>query len=396
MLFDTAFLRHVEMTYQGNRTLNHVWRLFVKKYTKLFLATLCFISSASVLADGYKGEAPPLVPVTIPNFNGGFEFTLGAIYMQPTSSNLTYFNVRSTSTVTGTPIATFETSNDYAIDPGYDWGFVVGLGYVIPNTANDVRLDWMYFHNDYNDSTLAAGTVGPTSDFDVLFWPSGDDAGSGDMAFNASAKVQYDFDAVDLTFGQYVNIGPRLQTRLFAGLRYMRLNDDLTLNYTEASFDSTTTTSTTQVQSGELNSSFNGLGPLFGVRADYYIGAGFGVSGAFDTALLVGEVSLAGNQTNLTLTDITGTTTTTVSSEDLNWDNNNVVAPGFDAKFGLNYKYQFNNGTLIGLELGYQVTKYIDVVEQLDRGSDVSPDRFDTDVTNFGLNGPYLTLNVKV
>ena len=74
----------------------------MKKYTKLFLATLCFIASAPILADGYKGEAPPLVPVTIPNFNGGFEFTIGAIYMQPTSSNLTYLGVNTT-TVVGTP-----------------------------------------------------------------------------------------------------------------------------------------------------------------------------------------------------------------------------------------------------------------------------------------------------
>lgn len=367
---------------------------FVKKYTKLFLATLCFISSAPVLADGYKGEAPPLVPVTIPNFNGGFEFTLGAIYMRPTSSNLTYLGVNTITTVTGTPSFTGSTWNESSINPGYDWGFVLGLGYVFPNTANDVKLDWMYFHNNYSNSTgLVGGPSGTT--IDVISFPVDDHSLSSGDTLNASAKVEYDFDAVDLTFGQYINIGPRLQTRLFAGLRYMRLNSDLTTSVTHADVIGGVL-SELEYNNGSLNSSFNGLGPLFGMRADYYLGMGFGLSGAFDAALLVGNLSFSGNELFVVTASDDGVfSVSSRTVNDLNWDSQNTVSPAFDGKFGLNYKYQFNNGTLVALELGYQVTKYIDVVEQMDRGG-TSATYFDTDVTNFGLNGPYLTLNVKV
>lgn len=373
---------------------------FVKKYTKLFLATLCFISSAPVLADGYKGEAPPLVPVTIPNFNGGFEFTIGAIYMQPTSSNLTYLGVNRTAIVSGTPSLTTSSWNDSSISPGYDWGFVLGVGYVFPNTANDIKLDWMYFHNNFSDSTGIRGLAavsGTTSSTEVVSFPVDSHSLSSGDTLNASAKVEYDFDAVDLTFGQYINIGPRLQTRLFAGLRYMRLNDDLSTSTVHDIPVSGGTGSEIEYDSGELNSSFNGLGPLFGIKADYYIGSGFGISGLFDAALLVGNLSFSGNELDVTTTLSSGGvySVTSRTANDLNWDSQNVVSPAFDAKFGLNYKYQFNNGTLLALELGYQVTKYIDVVEEMDRGSG-SVTSFDTDVTNFGLNGPYLTLNVKV
>jgi hypothetical protein len=368
---------------------------FVKKYTKLFLATLCFISSAPVLADGYKGEAPPLVPVTIPNFNGGFEFTIGAIYMQPTSSNLTYLGVNTTTTVTGTPSFTGSTWNESSINPGYDWGFVLGLGYVFPNTANDVKLDWMYFHNNYSNSTnYGIPLTLVNTDADAVIFPlDTQDLDPGEL-FHASAKMEYDFDAVDLTFGQYVNIGPRLQTRLFAGLRYMRLNSDLSTSTAFTQTDAGTGEITGfNYTNGSLNSSFNGLGPLFGIKADYYLGMGFGISGAFDAALLVGDLSFSGNQRQLSTDEDFVVTGRTVN--DLNWDSQNTVSPAFDGKFGLNYKYQFNNGTLVALELGYQVTKYIDVVEQMDRGG-TDATYFDTDVTNFGLNGPYLTLNVKV
>ncbi len=371
---------------------------FVKKYTKLFLATLCFISSAPVLADGYKGEAPPLPCVTIPNFNGGFEFTIGPVWMQPTSSNLTYVGVNQSATLTGaTTSITTSIWSDSSISPNYDWGFMFGVGYVFPNTANDVKVDWLYFHNDYSNSTGVLGVSGVTTE--VVNFPLETTGLLSGQAFDVSGKVDYDFDAVDLTFGQYVNIGPRLQTRMFAGLRYMRLNDDLTINSVEVDPRTTPTGSTvTEFSTGQLNSSFNGLGPLFGIKADYYIGSGFSISGGFDAALLVGELSFSGNQLD-TITAITSggvSTVTAIVLDDLNWDSQNTVSPAFDGKFGLNYKYQFNNGTLLALELGYQVTKYIDVVEELDRGALFSPTSFDTDVTNFGLNGPYLTLNVKI
>lgn len=364
----------------------------MKKYTKLCLATLCFIASTAVLADGYKGEAPPLVPVSIPMFDGGFEFTLGAIYMNPDSSNLNYLGLLHAQDA---GVNDINNHMDYAVDPDYAWGFMLGLGYVIPGTANDVKLDWMYFHNDFDSSENIVGTT----DTAVFFPTDGADLG-GATTLNASAQADYKFDAVDLTFGQYLNFGSRLQTRLFAGLRYMRLDDDLSTSYLAAEVRSpstSTTPITLEGSTGEINSSFNGLGTLVGFKADYYLGAGFSVSGGIDGALLVGQVSLDANNYDAVFTQDTATSPfvlATASAFDYGWNTQNVIAPGYDAKFGFDYKYQFNNGTLLGVELGYQVTKYIDVVGEIDRES--LDDRFDEDLTNFRLAGPYLTVNVKV
>ena len=183
-----------------------------------------------LFTDGYKGEAPPLVPVTIPNFAGGFEFTLGAIYMTPDSSNLDYLGISRTQGVGPTNgVIDFV---DYGVNPTYDWGFLLGLGYVFPGTSNDVKLDWMNYHNDFTSTERVIG-VGPT----MVFIPGGPptagllDTLDGNEVLNANGKVDYKFDAVDLTFGQYLNFGSRLQTRLFAGLRYMRLDNDLSTGY---------------------------------------------------------------------------------------------------------------------------------------------------------------------
>jgi len=384
----------------------------VKKYTKLCLATLCFISSVSAFADGYKGEAPPLVPVTIPSFAGGFEFSLGALYMTPDSSNLDYLVVQS---IGWEAVNTSDV--DYAVNPGYNWGFVLGLGYVFPNTANDVKLDWMYFHNNFKSSEFIVGGDAQLVSFVPGFQMELGDSSSGNVTLNANGTVKYDFDAVDLTFGQYLNIGPRLQTRLFTGLRYMRLDDDLSTEYAAITNRgvSTGSVSSTFVD-GSVNSSFNGLGPMVGMKADYYLGTGFSLSGGIDMALLVGQLSLNADSQVAVFTQSGSTAPyrlTDAENVDYSYDSQQVIAPGFDAKFALNYKYQFNNGTLLGLELGYQVTKYIDVVEQIDTGdvaAVAAPDagrstmaqafqdfeNRDTDVTNFRLAGPYLTMNVKI
>jgi hypothetical protein len=192
----------------------------------------------------------------------------------------------------------------------------------------------------------------------------------------------------------------------------MRLDNDLSTDYAVVTDRITPDDPVTNTfVDGSVNSSFNGLGPMAGIKADYYLGAGFGLSGAIDGALLVGQLSLNANGQVASFTQSESTAPFVLdSATNVNYayDSQNVIAPGFDAKFGLNYKYQFNNGTLLGFELGYQVTKYIDVVEQIN-GSDATIttpglttlpplgfDRKDVDVTNFRLAGPYLTMNVKI
>lgn len=369
----------------------------MKKTTKLLIGTLCVISSTSILAHeykgddykgykGYKGEVlPALMPVTIPNFNGGVEFSIEALYLRPTTTNTRYLTVLESSS--GPGITDIDTTR-YDVDYDYDWGFLIGLGYIFPNTANDVQASWMQIDNNSSDSRNVFGS-GKSAILNPPFLVTGIDS---DDVLEAEGEIDTDFDAVDLTFGQYINIGPRLQTRLFAGLRYMKLDSELETEY-ELSDDGTFLNGV----SAEFDSKFNGLGPLFGVKADYNLGGGFGVSALFDATLLVGNISF---DANYGLTTPSGDVLIETAGE-IDTDELDVISPGFDARLGLNYKYQMNNGYMVGLEIGYQVTKYFDVIEQLDAdnntGSNLSYNgSAETDTTNFGLNGLYLSLNAKI
>lgn len=374
----------------------------MKNYTRHMISIACLMMSANALADGYKGEAPPSPPVTIPQLKGGFDIGISALFMTPTSSNLAYLGV--SKVPSGTDILTHDYDLTYNVSPNDNWGFIFDLGYVFPNTANDVRLDWMAFHSNYENQHKTVGQAGMLTN--VFFFPTGHEVFFADTDFvKASATINYKLDALDLTFGQYLNIYQRLQTRMFTGLRYARVDSGMNSIYT-AEWNTIFPVSTNGGFGGSLNSSFNGLGPMIGTRADFDLGKGLALTGSFDVALLTGQLSFSGDQ----VIHMANTVTSTVIRNAFNWGTQNIIAPAFDAKFGLNYQYQFNNGTQLIGELGYQVSQYFDVIEQVNPEAAViagaatslnhraanGPTFGSTDVTDFGLRGPYLTLRVKV
>jgi hypothetical protein len=210
--------------------------------------------------------------------------------------------------------------------------------------------------------------------------------------------VNTKFDAVDLSFGQYINIGHRLQTRLFTGLRWARINNELSYSY-KGTMPTITLAANQDLDpmsikdSAGTESTFNGIGPLFGIGANYNVGYGIGISGTFDAALLVGRIDY--DQSSRIFQGVDGFDANEHYSIDYN--NKNVVSPAFDAKLGVNYHYMMGNGSLIKVEVGYQVTKYFDVIENANlftsTGADID---FRSDSSNFGLNGPYVSAVLKM
>src|SRR5262249_6011 len=145
----------------------------------------------------------------------------------------------------------------------YDFGFRVGLGYIFPDSGNDVQVNWTHF-NHSDDATAVQSNV---RGHNVTY----------------HTDVNFKFNAVDLDVGQFVNIGTRLQTRLFMGLRGAELNMDRTRTKT---VDNKPNAPILKVSS----SKFSGIGPRIGIDTSYHVGERFGIVGHFATALLVGKV----------------------------------------------------------------------------------------------------------
>lgn len=340
----------------------------MKKLT-LSLVAASLAASIGAYAAVPTGAAP--FQVVVPNLNSGLDFTLEGLYVQPTNTSLQYLS-SSNVNASGNGF----NSNNNSLTPDYDFGFRLGLGYVFPNSGNDLKLSWTHFDQNSTDSV----NVGPNSFVTTALGLSGV-LGTG-QNLNASSTASFKYDAVDLDVGQYLSFGRHLEARLFAGLRFAQLRSDVSDTYTGTDVS---LPGQSFVETESFKSKFTGIGPRLGIATAYNVYDSFGVVAQFATSLLVGRSEASTNEAYYIVNN--GQSTTVQSN---NWasDNQTRVVPGFDAKLGIDYTAKIKDKYRLNIEAGYQVTQYVDAIDRVYVSN--------TTTSGIGFNGPYLHLNVKI
>jgi hypothetical protein len=126
----------------------------MKKLTLSLVAVGLTVSSLGAYAALPTGASP--FQIVVPNLKGGVEFTLEGLYVQPTNPNSPFANSSSSNN-------NLNFNNLYIVKPDYNFGFGVGLGYVFPNSGNDVQAKWTHFnHGTTNSYATNSGTVPPS------------------------------------------------------------------------------------------------------------------------------------------------------------------------------------------------------------------------------------------
>jgi hypothetical protein len=372
----------------------------MKRFSLGLAAVTCAASLTTYAA--LPTDAAPF-QVNIPNLTPGIEVGFTGYALRPSSNDEDYAVVGPTFGTIALPTTTSLTYDVQSVDPDYDWAFAVMLGYIFPCSGNDIRASWIHFDNSDTTSTVADGVhfvVGP-------IWGASFAQSGGFSPFTtASATEDFKYDAVDLDVGQFVNMGTRLQARLFAGLRYAHIERNLDDTFNAAAATPAGTVLPPAFLTEEYDSKFDGIGPLFGVDTSYHLGYCFGLVAHADLALLVGTVKTSDTftQSDITLSEtVLGTTTTSISADDLT-----RVVPGFDGKLGLDWTYPFTYGCNcdegeFSIEAGYQWTYYIDAVDRLEpdestvvRDVPTSFDSVERVSSDIGFDGPYVTLSLKI
>lgn len=371
---------------------------------KLVLATAVLTASLGAYAALPTSAAP--FTLEIPNLKAGLEITLEGLLLQPSNSNLDYVGVDSAA-VSGLfdagPLSIATAQQVNSNDPGYDFGFRVGLGYVFANSGNDIQLNWTHFDNSYDSTTVG----GPNS---VLLTQSG--IPLVNLAFlgiptpltTATSNLDVKMDAVDLDVGQYVNVGTRLQMRFFGGLRAARVEQNITNSYGAvydiANVSNNALNTASYSESDVSNSKFTGIGPRFGVDSSYHVWDCFGIVAHVAASLLVGQVDTTTNgSATISIDPNPSADILPVSlSGGTNVDNQNRVVPVLDAKLGLDYTFEFQNRSSLSIEAGWQVTQYIDAVDQYQNniGNFGGLGNNQQTTSSIGFQGPYLSLNFNV
>lgn len=302
---------------------------------------------------------PSLVPA-----NGHWIVGLTGLYLRPTvsSDELQYgtSSFRSTNSV-GTNFYSLTNTRDLTIDPHYHGGFIFNLGYQLPCDCNDVMLSYLRLNS--SDSEATNGYVNGN----VFTGPGIGVVSSVPATFTGHSSIN--LDQVDLAFGHTTNLTQSIDVRLFAGLRYVNL--DQTFNDT-SHFTSTSGTPPFFASSSDSSSfekthnKFWGVGPLFGASGNYYLASCFGFTGQLDTAFAIGRPhhNFTSTDTSINTTTIFGVTTRSTNTSTFNSQTGTsyAVVPVMDGKLGAFYRMDVGCNTMLNIEGGYRAMHYFNII----------------------------------
>jgi Legionella pneumophila major outer membrane protein precursor len=305
------------------------------------------------------------------------EVNASLLFLQPSGGDLEYGTL-----VSPLPAPTPNWRNE-AIDPEHSLAFNVGMRYFVSECHNDIELNWTHLDSSDHDSFVAAPNqfVGPP--FEI-----GPDASSFRLA---NGEVHFEYDAVNLDAGHVLNAGGPVEVRVFGGVQFARVSDDLTGTF--ESFDHTTSNANT------TESLFTGVGPRLGMKAESNTGH-LQFLGEIAASALVGtmqsRMDFFANSPSLAGLGITPPNTQSLTSPDAT-----RVVPSLDTKLGSSYTLPCTRYGLFKFEAGYQAAIYVNAVNQYSLTEVVTPPVtqsvgvFLRTVTplqsDFTVHGPYMT-----
>lgn len=313
-----------------------------------------------------------------------FDLQFRALALQPNSSNL-HYAVEATSLPSVSP-----QWNIFDIHPKYHFGFDLQLEAIIHTRQTKIITNWEHVHSSdsaFHTVLLPTNMVGP-------FFEIGPDASDYKRAQGA---VTFHFDTFNLTYGQYMIIGPCLETNFFGGVNITRIRENLFSQF--SSLDGTIfRTITTPFQ-------FLGGGPEFGIDFCYTIFDGLCFTGKTMGALLVGTMknSTTYQSTSTALIPL-GVTPPNIQNTTIH--NRTQIVPSFEQRLELAYFYAFCSHYEFKIALGYEVRVYLNVLQSTDIGSEVvappaTPNTvgvyartFQRTLSNFALSGPYGAISI--
>ncbi len=320
----------------------------------------------------------------------GMEYSIAAVWLKPGASNLNYVIYNK-----GLPLQS-PSWTEKEIQPSYSPGFTLGIRYIFPNIQDvDVNLNWT--HLSTNDSSSIS-----TDSNSYFLGPDYEIGPSGIPIRNASGKVTFNYDVVNLDVGQFIRIGESVHLRFFGGLSTAFLRENVIANYSG---------NTTGTYAGPFHvnqnvvSNFTGVGPRFGIYADNTTQSGFGFFGEAAVSALIGSMYsktgyVSSAQQLLTVYNQTS------NSQTIADDRVYQTVPAFDAKLGINYTYALKNNALLTIAAGYQAAVYINAISQYLPASLVPNQGIETGgifvatmshtLSNYSVQGPFLNFTLKI
>jgi len=355
------------------------------------LASLGLIASSTAIYAHTPKSFDNALAVTIPNTTPGLEFSVTALALRPSASNLNY-TIYNQELPTQSP-----TWIEKEIKPNFGGAFGIGARYVFCG-GKDINLYWTHL----NTSTSTKITA-PNADF--FLGPDYEIGPDAIIIRHATGNAAFKYDVVNLDTGQRVDFGKYVEMRFFAGISSASLREEVHARYSGTKpIPFAGPFSNKQ----KVSSRFNGIGPRFGFEADMATDYGFGFVAQGALSTLIGATKAKTNYISNSpqLLALFGQTLNYQTIEDKKIAQ---VVPALDGKLGVYYKTLIANCMEAGLEAGWQAAVYMNAIQQYLPGTLVGSAAVTSLSTggifvgtmnhtqsNYSVQGPYLTATLKL
>jgi hypothetical protein len=355
--------------------------------------------AAACSCDAFPSAAGNPLDVYVPTMRSGLEVTAGFLLLQPGADNLGF-----ATTTTFLPIQNPQWAV-HTLNPAYQPGFTVGARYTRPCSGKDIRTNWEHLRTNDSSfvpvSNLSTQWISPFSQTGPSTSETANEVGI--FHFKAAeGEVAFDYDVVNLDMGQTVNIGSTTQVRLFAGLSWVRLQQQLISTfYNDPSIDPVppvVAPANPDLEFIRLNntSTYSGVGPRLGVTTNHTLPRGFTFVGELSAAVLAGSMQPAQYS-------FTGVYENTVDTEQIRSQPVTQVVWNGDTKLGLGYKHRLARGSILTLESGFKAAVFIDPFSTYETSTNVLPldigslstNSMRHTPSNFTLNGWYVSCSLQ-
>jgi hypothetical protein len=337
--------------------------------------------------------------VFVPELAPGVQFSASFLQLKPGADNLGFATI-----TTFLPLQNPQWAVQ-ALNTSYQPGFAVGARQVFACSGKDIQTNWEHLRTSDSSSVAVSDlTTQWISPFNQTGPSTSEQANQvGIFHFKAAqGQVSFDYDMVNLDVGQTVNVGLHTQLRLFAGVSWVRLQEQLISTfYNDPNINPVPPViapPNTSLRSISLNntSTFTGVGPRLGLTSTNNLWHGFTFVGQLSGAVLTGWMQPAQYSFAAIFDDA-------VNSEQISSRRVTQVVFASDAKLGLGYSRFLGNGSLLKIESGFKAAVFINPfstyetstnVLALDIGS-LSTNSMRHTPSNFTLNGWYATASLQ-
>ncbi len=309
--------------------------------------------------------------------SGLFSVGAEALYVQPSSDNFTYINTRESLSNGG------YSQRNHNVDPDYDWGWHVDIGYVMPGDGADFTLGWTQLDTtdrDKMDNLVAVDLItDPLNILSTSGWypkasilPFVEHGLQNGGTFNANgaiinttnahAKVEFDYTDVDLVMGKEFVLQNRYHFHPFAGARYASIEEKDNISF----YGNYTAVTTFDAPSAHarVKKEFSGVGPRAGVDAAVEIANGFSIVARTAGSVLIGDYDLKAEFNNYGYDVLDQEVPAPTYRDKTHRDN--LTIPEVDYRLGVSFSSEFSPSSSFGIEAGWTGVHYFDALDNSD------------------------------